>query len=84
VDRAVDRFEELPKHGGGGVTEGGAGSAGEDRGHAAPVEAQATVSHGVDAVMDPVEPAAFRSFCCRLASDPNRFKLLKGDYSMLP
>jgi hypothetical protein len=61
VDGALDRFAELPEDGGGGVAEDGAVAAGEDGGHEAAGEAQAPVSHGVDAVVDAVEATALQA-----------------------
>lgn len=58
MDRSFDGFEELPKNRSGGVTQNRPFTAGENRGHEAPVEAQAAVTHCVDASVDSVELAS--------------------------
>jgi hypothetical protein len=55
VHGAVERFQQLPEHGGGAVAKYRPFTASEHRGHEAPVEAQTVVANGVDALVDAVE-----------------------------
>ncbi|HEX8051021.1 MAG TPA: hypothetical protein VF504_06090, partial [Solirubrobacterales bacterium] len=55
MNGAVERFQQLPKRRCGAVTENGPLATGENSGHEAPVETQAAVADGVDALVDAVE-----------------------------
>jgi hypothetical protein len=59
VDGVLERIEELPEDRGGAVAEDQVLAAGDDGGHEAAVEAQTSVSHGVDASVNAVEVATF-------------------------
>ena len=84
VDGAVDGFEEVPEDDGGGVAEDRVLAAGEDGGHETAVEAQALVSHGVDASVYAVELAALHPASYPVLADPRLVKLRESDHSMLP
>ena len=83
VDRAGDGLEELPEHRGGGVAEDGAGATGEDGGHEAAVEAETSVTHGVNAVVDAMEPTMLDPPRDRALVETNGVKLRNGDNPML-
>jgi hypothetical protein len=83
VDGAIDWIEELPEDGGGAVAEDGALATSEDGGHEAPVEAQAPVADGVDALVDAVESAALRSLGHCVATKTHSFELTQGNHPML-
>jgi hypothetical protein len=83
VDGSFEWIEQLPKNRGGAVAENGSVATGEHRGHEAPVEAQASVSYGVDALVDAVESAARRAFGGRRPPEPYGRQLLRSDHTML-
>jgi hypothetical protein len=83
VDGAVDGFEEVPEHDGGGVAEDRVLAAGEECGHEAAVEGEAAVPHGVDAAVDAVELAAVDAARGAVLANPYPSELLDGDDSML-
>jgi hypothetical protein len=62
VHRSLDGTQELPEDCCGDVAQDGALAAGEHRCHEAPVEAQAAMADGVDAMVDAVESTHGRSF----------------------
>jgi hypothetical protein len=83
VDGAFDGIEELPKHRGGDVAEDGAFAISENGGHEAPMEAQASVAHGVDAVMDAVELASIDAIANRPRAQTRVFELPPRSHTML-
>jgi hypothetical protein len=84
VDRTFDGFEEAPERRGGAVAEDGALAAGENGGHPAPVPAEASVSHGVDAAVDAVEAPELQAPRGRTLVDAHAAELLNGDHAVLP
>jgi hypothetical protein len=58
MDRSVDGLQQVPENRSGPVAEDRALAAGENGAHEAAVEAQAAVSHGVDAAVNAVEMPA--------------------------
>jgi hypothetical protein len=83
VDRVIEWAQELPKNRSGGVTQNRTVAAGEDRGHEAPVEAQATVADGVDALVDSVEMTIARRLGDRVLAHTHLTKLARGDDAVL-
>jgi len=65
------------------MADGGAGPAGEHRGHPAAFVTQAGVTDGVDAAVHPVQAAPARALARRRGVDSERLKLLDRDDSML-
>ena len=83
VDGAFDRLEETPEGCGGAVAEDCSFAAGERCRHPAPVPAQASVSHGVDAAVDSMEAATSHPFGDRWSPESHCCELPRGDHSVL-
>lgn len=66
------------------MTENRTGAAGQNGGHEAPVQAQAPVPHGVDAVVDAVELAAISAIANRSRTQTRVFELPPRSHTMLP
>lgn len=83
VDRAVDRPQQLPKRRRGNMAQDRPLTTSEYRCHPAAVEIGCEVTHGVDPLMDAVQPTLLRSLSGRLSTQPKRFELSQRDDPML-
>lgn len=83
MDRAFDRFEEAPEGRGGAVAQDRALATGEHSGHPAPMPAEASVSHGVDAAVDSVQLTASDAISDRPRPQSCAFELSSSDHAVL-
>jgi|GEM_PF-5782661 len=83
MNRTVDWAQELPKDGGGGVAENCAVAASEYRSHKAPMETQASVTYGVDALVDAVEVAFAKALGDCVLADANLTELPRDHDTVL-
>jgi hypothetical protein len=84
VDTRLVGSEQAPVGGGGAVGEHGAGAAREHRRQPVALGARRGVPEGVDALMDPVQPAHAQPVIGGVARHPQPGELAPGDHSPLP
>jgi hypothetical protein len=83
VDRAVDRFEQLPENRGREVAKDGAATAGEHRCHKSPMEAETSVTDRVDAMVHTVKLPALHASRYPVLANPEVVQLGNRDHPML-
>jgi hypothetical protein len=84
VDARLIGPEQAPVGGGRAVGEHGAGATGQHRRQPMPLGAQRGVPEGVDAVVNPVQPARAQPMIGGVARYPQRGELAPGDHTPLP
>jgi hypothetical protein len=83
MDGAVDWIEEPPKDGRGAVAEDSSLTAGEDGRHETPMKTEASVSYGVDALVDAVELPPSCTISNSTSTQASAFELTPRRHPML-